>query len=429
MTLTQGIIEPASSGPAQRPRDGGTRHRIMVIYGTRPEAVKVAPLILSLAQSPLFVPLVGVTAQHRSMLDQVNAVFGVTPDFDLDIHQPGQTLTDITTRALRGVQELLAEHHPDAVVVQGDTTTVFAAALAAFYEQIPVVHLEAGLRTGDPSSPYPEEINRRLATRLSALHLAPTATSRSNLLTENVAPGSIVVTGNTVIDALLWTVGRQLDFGDPALADLGRTDAPVLLVTAHRRESWGAPMQAIGRALARIARDHPGLRIVFPIHRNPLVRDAIIPAISGLPNVAVTEPLPYGGFARLMSRASVILTDSGGVQEEGPSLGKPVLVMRDTTERPEAVQAGTVKLVGTDEDLIVSMTGRLLTDAAAYASMANAVNPYGDGHAAERSVAALAHYFGLGPAPEEFDPASSAPPVPDRGARRFPVRSGTSAVL
>ena len=312
---------------------------------------------------------------------------------------------------------------------KGIPATVFAAALAAFYEQIPVVHLEAGLRTGDPYSPYPEEINRRLATRLSALHLAPTATSRSNLLTENVAAGSIVVTGNTVIDALLWTVGRQLDYGDPALADLDWTDAPVLLVTAHRRESWGAPMQAIGRALARIARAHPGLRIVFPIHRNPLVRDAITPAISGLPNVAVTEPLPYGGFARLMSRASVILTDSGGVQEEGPSLGKPVLVMRDTTERPEAVQAGTVKLVGTDEDLIVSTTGRLLTDAAAYESMANAVNPYGDGHAAERSVAALAHYFGLGPAPEEFDPASSAPPVPDRGARRFPARSGTGAVL
>jgi UDP-N-acetylglucosamine 2-epimerase (non-hydrolysing) len=379
-----------------------TRRRVMVIYGTRPEAIKVAPLIKALDESTHFTPLVTVTAQHRSMLDQVNEVFGIKPEFDLDIHCPGQTLTDITTRALCGVQAVLTEEKPDAVVVQGDTTTVFAAALAAFYEQIPVVHLEAGLRTGNPYSPYPEEINRRLATRLAALHLAPTATSRSNLLAENVPPGTIAVTGNTVIDALLWTVGRQGDYGDPVLDGLDRTTAPVLLVTAHRRESWGAPMRAIGRALARLACGHPDLRIVFPIHRNPLVREAIMPAIQDLPNVTVTEPLPYGGFARLLNRAAVILTDSGGVQEEAPSLGKPVLVMRDTTERPEAVQAGTVKLVGTDEDLIVDMVGRLLTDADAYASMANAVNPYGDGRAAGRAVAALAHHFGLGPAPEEF---------------------------
>jgi UDP-N-acetylglucosamine 2-epimerase (non-hydrolysing) len=399
------IDEPAR--PVSRPDCDGARRRIMVVYGTRPEAVKVAPLILALARSRDFIPLVGVTAQHRSMLDQVNAVFGITPDFDLDIHRPGQTLSDITVRALRGVQDLVAGQRPDAVVVQGDTTTVFAAALASFYEKTPVVHLEAGLRTGDAYSPYPEEINRRLATRLSGLHLAPTATSRANLLAENVAADSIVVTGNTVIDALLWTVGRHFGYGDPALAALDRTDAPVLLVTAHRRESWGAPMMAIGRALARIARDHPGLRIVFPMHRNPLVRETIMPAVDGLPNVITTEPLPYGGFARLMDRAHLILTDSGGVQEEGPSLGKPVLVMRDTTERPEAVRAGTVRLVGTDEDLIVSSIGRLLTDPAEYASMATAVNPYGDGHAARRCVAALAHHFGLGPRPTEFDPARS----------------------
>jgi UDP-N-acetylglucosamine 2-epimerase (non-hydrolysing) len=244
-----------------------------------------------------------------------------------------------------------------------------------------------------------------------------------------VTPESIVVTGNTVIDALLWTVGRQTGYQDHALADLDRTGVPVLLVTAHRRESWGAPMQAIARSLARIACDHPDLRIVFPIHRNPVVREAIVPVIEGLPNVTVTEPLPYAEFAQLMNRATVILTDSGGVQEEGPSLGKPVLVMRDTTERPEAVEAGTVKLVGTDEDLIVSMTGRLLTDSAAYASMANAVNPYGDGRAAERSMAALAHYFGLGPAPEEFESASSAPLLPDRDADRVPARSGASAPM
>ncbi len=426
MTLAEKTRAPEPPRPSSTP-DGVTKRRIMVVYGTRPEAVKVAPLIRGLAESSLFTPLVAVTAQHRSMLDQVNDVFGIKPDVDLDIHQPGQTLTDITTRALRGVQQVLAEHGPDAVVVQGDTTTVFAAALAAFYEQVPVVHLEAGLRTGDPYSPYPEEINRRLATRLAALHLAPTGTSRANLVAENVPAESIVVTGNTVIDALLWTVGRQLEYGDPALADLDQTSAPVLLVTAHRRESWGAPMQAIGRALARVAVAHPDLRVVFPIHRNPLVRDAIMPAIGHLANVTVTEPLPYGGFARLMKRAAVILTDSGGVQEEGPSLGKPVLVMRDTTERPEAVQAGTVKLVGTDEDLIVAAVCRLLTSASAYASMANAVNPYGDGKAAGRSVAALAHYFGLSPAPEEFGcplPAQPAP-APSAHASR-PAPSGTA---
>jgi UDP-N-acetylglucosamine 2-epimerase (non-hydrolysing) len=392
-------VPEATSPPGPTPR------KIMVVYGTRPEAVKVAPLIRALEDSPLFTPLVAVTAQHRSMLDQVNDVFGIRPEFDLDIHHPGQTLAAITTRALDGVQGLLTAQRPDAVVVQGDTTTVFAAALAAFYEQVPVVHLEAGLRTGNPYSPYPEEINRRLATRLAALHLAPTATSKANLVLENVDQSAVVITGNTVIDALLWAVRRRLGYGDPALAELDSTDAPVLLVTAHRRESWGSPLRAVGRALARIARAHPELRIVFPIHRNPLVREAIMPAIQDLANVTVTEPLPYGGFARLMNRSSLILTDSGGVQEEGPSLGKPVLVMRDTTERPEAVLAGTVALVGTDEDLIADGVSRLLTDSDAYRAMASAVNPYGDGRAAARSVAALAHYFGLGPAADEFDGA------------------------
>jgi UDP-N-acetylglucosamine 2-epimerase (non-hydrolysing) len=376
--------------------------RVMVIYGTRPEAIKVAPLIQALRPSAHFTPLVAVTAQHRSMLDQVNEVFGITPDFDLDIHHPGQTLTSITTRALRGVQNLLAEQRPDAVVVQGDTTTTFAAALAAFYEKIPVVHLEAGLRTDDPYSPYPEEINRRLATQLAALHLAPTETSRANLQAENVDPGAIVVTGNTVIDALLWASSQPGGYGHPDLGDLDLTTAPVLLVTTHRRESWGAPMRQIGRAVARIARAHPDLRVVFPVHANPLVREAVLPPLAGLPNVTVTEPLPYSGFARLMNRATIILTDSGGVQEEGPSLGKPVLVMRNTTERPEAVRAGTVSLVGTDGDLIVKTTSQLLTNPAAYAAMADATNPYGDGHAAARSVAALAHYFGRGPAASEF---------------------------
>lgn len=389
------------------PGNSRKRRTIMVVYGTRPEAIKVAPLIKALDESDYFIPQVTATAQHRTMLDQVNDVFGIKPEFDLDIHSPGQTLSQITTRALTGVHALLADQRPDAVLVQGDTTTVFAAALAAFYERIPVAHLEAGLRTGDPYSPYPEEINRQLATRLAALHLAPTSTSRANLLAEHVDPSAVVVTGNTVIDALLWTVRQDVPYqesgyGEPELDELDHTDAPVLLVTAHRRESWGDPLRAVGRALARIAREHPTLRIVFPIHRNPIVRNAIIPSIRESRNVMLTEPLPYAGFARLMNRSTVILTDSGGVQEEGPSLGKPVLVMRDTTERPEAVRAGTVQLVGTDENRIVAAVGRLLTEPAAYAAMANAVNPYGDGRAADRAVAALAHHFGLGPSAEEF---------------------------
>jgi len=388
------------------------KRKIMVIYGTRPEAVKVAPLIKALGESEWFTPQVAVTAQHRSMLDQVNTVFGIKPEFDLDIHAPGQTLAEITTRALAGVNALVAEHRPDAVVVQGDTTTVFAAALAAFYEKVPVVHLEAGLRTGNPYSPYPEEINRQLATRLAALHLAPTPVSKANLLREQVAPGSVVVTGNTVIDALLWTVHRpqglgESRYGDPRLDVLDHGRGPVLLVTAHRRESWGEPLRAVGRALSRIAGAHPGLRIAFPIHRNPLVRDAILPAVAGLPNVIVTDPLPYAAFARLMNRAALILTDSGGVQEEGPSLGKPVLVMRDTTERSEAVEAGTARLIGTDEDRIVAAVSELLTDVAAYSAMANAVNPYGDGLAARRAVGALAHHFRLGPPAEEFSGGKS----------------------
>ncbi len=372
---------------------GRAPRRIMVIYGTRPEAIKVAPLIQALRRSPLFTPVVAVTAQHRSMLDQVNEVFGITPEFDLDIHEPGQTLTSITTRALAGVQQLLAVQRPDAVVVQGDTTTVFAAALAAFYERIPVVHLEAGLRTDDPYSPYPEEINRRLATQLATLHLAPTAASRANLLAENVDPATVVVTGNTVIDALLWTASRDVDYGHPALAGLDDSTAPVLLVTAHRRESWGAPMRAVGRALARIAKAHPELRVVFPVHANPLVREAVLPAIEHLRGVTVTEPLPYGGFARLMKRATLILTDSGGVQEEGPSPGKPVLVMRDTTERPEGVAAGTAILTGPRASAIVEHATRLLTDAGAYGEMARARNPYGDGRAAERILEAIRRFL------------------------------------
>lgn len=380
---------------------------VMVVYGTRPEAVKMAPLVHALRATSLRVT-VTVTGQHRSMLDQVNEVFGIVPDVDLDIYQPGASLEAITARTVAGVGQVLARVRPDVVAVQGDTTTTFAVALAAFYQGVPVAHLEAGLRTNDPGSPFPEEINRRLTTQLAAVHLAPTPTSRANLVAENVDPRRIVVTGNTGIDALRWTVDREPPYGDAQLErDLDDRQRAVLLVTAHRRESWGAPMEGIARAVARVAARHPEYLVVFPAHRNPRVREAVVPRLWGLHNVRVTEPLPYGGFARLMARSSLILTDSGGVQEEGPSLGKPVLVLRDTTERPEAVEAGTVRLVGTDEDTVVAATTELMEDRALYERMAHAVNPYGDGRAAERSVAALLHAFGLGPRPADFAPATA----------------------
>ena len=392
----------------------------MVVFGTRPEAIKVAPAILALKSSPGFEPIVAVTAQHRSMLDQVLDLFGITPDHDLDILTPRQSLTSVTLRALERLSPLVEAEKPDVILVQGDTTTTFIGALAAFYHRVPVVHMEAGLRTGRPYSPFPEEINRGLTTRLATLHLAPTASNKANLLAENIAGSGIVVTGNTVIDALLHTVDRRADYDEPALDGIDEDPRRVALVTAHRRESWGEPMQGIGRALARIARDNEDLLVVFPMHKNPLVREAIMPALAGLDNVIVTEPLAYGGFARLMDRAHLILTDSGGVQEEAPSLGKPVLVMRDTTERPEAVAAGTVKLVGAAEDAIVAEVNKLLSDEAAYAAMANAVNPYGDGFAAERTVHAIAHYLGDAPPAEEFSshavPAASISAMPSDGS-------------
>lgn len=285
---------------------------------------------------------------------------------------------------------------PDAVVVQGDTTTSTAGAIAAIYRGIPVIHAEAGLRSFNLLSPFPEEANRKLTTQITSLHLAPTGTSRQNLLNEAVSPQDIVVTGNTVIDALLHTVEKQLPFTDPKLEEIAASGRKILLVTTHRRENQGEAMRGVARALARIADAEPELTIVLPAHRNPVVREAVLPALTGKPNVVITEPLAYGEFTRLLSVADVVLTDSGGVQEEAPSLGKPVLVMRENTERPEAVDAGTVKLIGTGEQRIVTEVDALLNDPAAYAAMANAVNPYGDGRAAARTLAAIEEMFGLG---------------------------------
>jgi len=376
---------------------------IMPIYGTRPEAIKMAPIVTALQNSDQFECVVTVTGQHREMLDQVNEIFGITPDHDLNIIQPRQTLNGVLTRTVEGLDRIFEDTPPDAVVVQGDTTTSTAAAIAAFYRGIPVIHAEAGLRSFNLFSPFPEEANRKITSQITSLHLAPTATSKENLLREAITEEDIVVTGNTVIDALLHTVEQQLPFTDPQLEEIASSGKRVLLVTTHRRENQGEAMRGVGRALARIADAEPELTIVLPAHRNPVVREAVLPAIEGKPNVVVTEPLAYGEFTRMLSVAHVVLTDSGGVQEEAPSLGKPVLVMRENTERPEAVTAGTVKLIGTDEERIVTEVDRLLNDDAAYHEMANAVNPYGDGKAAERSLAAIEQMFDVGRRVADFD--------------------------
>lgn len=381
--------------------------RILVVYGTRPEAIKLAPVIRALGLSPRLVPVVVVTGQHRSMLDQVNTLFGIVPTHDLDLIRERPNLAGITAGVLHGLAEIIETEQPDLIVVQGDTTTVFSAALAAFYAQIPVAHVEAGLRTGDRYDPFPEEVNRRLTSVLTTLHLAPTDTSRSNLMAEGIDADSIHVTGNTVIDALLDVSGRGLPPTNPALVALDRSRR-LILITSHRRENWGQPMVRISRAIARLARDFPAVDFVLPAHLNPIVRDSLLPALAGLPNVLATEPLDYVDMAYAMAAAHFVITDSGGVQEEAPSLGKPVLVLRDTTERPEAVTANTVLLVGTDEDRIVAAASRLLTDDDAYDAQARAVNPYGDGRASGRIVSAIEHFFGVGPRPESFTPAASS---------------------
>ncbi len=370
--------------------------RVSLIFGTRPEAIKLAPVILALRQEPELAPHVCVTAQHREMLDQVMAIFGIVPDDDLDLMRPDQTLAGLTSRAVAAVDGYLQHAQPDLVLVQGDTTTVFCAALAAFYRGIPVGHVEAGLRTGDLRAPFPEEANRVLTTRLVDLHFAPTATSRDNLLGEGVPAGRIHVTGNTVIDALLAARARVLA-APPAVPglpeDLIAGGRPLVLITGHRRENFGEGFRAVCRGIARLARDFPDHAFVYPVHLNPHVQAPVNELLGGLDNVHLIAPLSYLPFVRLMDRATLILTDSGGVQEEAPSLGKPVLVMRTTTERPEAVTAGTVRLVGTDEDLLVTEATRLLRDPAAHAVMARAINPYGDGLATGRIVAACRRFL------------------------------------
>jgi len=375
---------------------------VLTVFGTRPEAIKVAPVIRAIESSAKLSSRTLVTAQHREMLDQVNELFSIVPDIDLNIMSNGQTLNGIASRVIGELDSVLALERPDAVLVQGDTTTVMGAAIAAFNRRIPVIHLEAGLRSGNLSSPFPEEANRKLTSQISALHLAPTRRSRANLVAEGVAPSDIVVTGNTVIDALHIAVGMNVTPADGAVADYVAADRPKLLVTTHRRENLGSAMEHIGDALATLAESRPDLIILLPAHRNPLVRESVLPRVRNLDNVLVTEPLSYGEFTTVMAASDIVLTDSGGIQEEAPSLGKPVLVMRDNTERPEAVEAGSVALIGTGTRRIVDEISNLLDDANAYRAMSKAINPYGDGMAAARSVAAIEELFGVGERIEEF---------------------------
>ncbi|MBD2800624.1 UDP-N-acetylglucosamine 2-epimerase (non-hydrolyzing) [Xenorhabdus sp. M] len=368
--------------------------KVLTVFGTRPEAIKMAPLVHALAKDTAFDAKVCVTAQHREMLDQVLHLFGITPDFDLNIMQKGQDLTDITCRILQGIKPVLEEFKPDVVLVHGDTTTTMATSLAAFYQHIPVGHVEAGLRTGDLYSPWPEEANRKIAGHLAIYHFAPTENSRNNLLTESIAGNRIFVTGNTVIDALLSVRDRIMNDENlyAQLTELYSFIDPnkkMILVTGHRRESFGKGFERICEALAQIARTHPDVQVVYPVHLNPNVSEPVKRILHDIDNVILIKPQDYLPFVYLMNHAYLILTDSGGIQEEALSLGKPVLVMRNTTERPEAVDAGTVRLVGTETQTIVAEVTRLLTDEIAYQQMSHAHNPYGDGQACQRILEAL----------------------------------------
>ena len=370
--------------------------KVMTVFGTRPEAIKMAPIVLELQKHPdTIVPVVAVTAQHREMLDQVLNLFQIKPDHDLNIMAAGQTLFDITTRAMMGLDKVLTEEKPDIVLVHGDTTTTFAGALAAYYHQTAVGHVEAGLRTHNKYSPFPEEMNRRLTGCIADLNFAPTSTSEANLLAENVPPESIFVTGNTVIDALHHTVRDDFDFQEESLKDVDFQNKRIILVTTHRRENLGEPMRHVYKALKQLTEEFDDVEVVFPVHKNPKVREVVNEELGGLAKVHLIDPLDYEPFANLMHRAYLILTDSGGVQEEAPALGKPVLVLRDTTERPEAVDAGTVKLIGTDRERVYEEAKKLLTDESEYSRMAESVNPYGDGKAAARIIQAILYHYGL----------------------------------
>jgi len=373
--------------------------KVLLVFGTRPEAIKMAPLILAFQKySQNIEAKVCVTAQHREMLDQVLKIFDITPDYDLNIMKPGQDLYDVTSNILLGMKEVLIEYQPDIVLVHGDTTTTIASALSAFYQKIPVGHVEAGLRTGDIYSPWPEEANRKLTGVLTKYHFAPTQTSQNNLMTEGVKADDIYVTGNTVIDALLWVLEKientetlKKELSQKILAQFSAFESKnkFVLITGHRRENFGQGFLDMCSGIKTLAQTHPDINFVYPVHLNPNVQKPVMELLSGIKNIYLIDPLDYEPFVFLMSRSYLILTDSGGIQEEAPSLGKPVLVMRDTTERPEAIDAGTVKLIGTNTENIITEVNRLLKDPIEYESMSKAHNPYGDGKACERIIKIL----------------------------------------
>jgi UDP-N-acetylglucosamine 2-epimerase (non-hydrolysing) len=367
--------------------------RVLCVFGTRPEAIKMAPVIKELRRRDRVTATVCVTAQHREMLDQALALFDIRPDYDLGVMRPDQSLTQLTSLALARLDEVLKQGKPDWVLVQGDTTTTMAASLAAFYARVRVGHVEAGLRSGDRHQPFPEEVNRKITSAVADLHFAPTETARENLLREGVDEKRVTVTGNTVIDALLDVADRPYDWEAGPLAAVPR-EGRLILVTAHRRENFGARLEQVCAALKEVAARTPDVHLVYPVHLNPNVRRTVHAALAGVENVTLLEPLDYLPLVQLMKAAHLVITDSGGLQEEAPGLGKPVLVLREVTERPEGVSAGTVKLVGTDKSRIVAETLRLLNDAAEYGRMARAVNPYGDGHASERVVQRLLNWAG-----------------------------------
>ncbi|MEN2984998.1 MAG: UDP-N-acetylglucosamine 2-epimerase (non-hydrolyzing) [Dictyoglomaceae bacterium] len=374
--------------------------KISLVFGTRPEAIKMAPVAYALKNSQFFETQIILTAQHRELLDQVMNLFNLASDYDLNIMEEGQSLTDITTRVLKGLDKIWDKDKPDMILVHGDTTTTFSASLSAFYKKIPIAHVEAGLRTYNKYQPYPEEMNRRLTGVLADLHFAPTKTAKENLLKENVPKENIFITGNTVIDTFLYT---YKNLGDFRPRNINLLDGKMILVTAHRRENWGEPLKNIALALKEILENFPDVYIVFPMHPNPIIRKAFLPILGDSKRAILTSPVDYRTMVYLIANSYIILSDSGGIQEEAPSLGKPVLVLREVTERPEAVKAGTVKLVGTNKDNIVKELSELLENEESYKKMSSAINPYGDGKASLRIVEILKYYFKLSfSIPEEF---------------------------
>ncbi len=369
--------------------------KVMTIFGTRPEAIKMAPLVKKMEDYKEIESIVCITAQHREMLDMVLKLFEINPHYDLDIMQHGQSITDITTRVLKGIEEVLTKEKPDLVLVHGDTSTTFVGALAAFYQKISVGHVEAGLRSGNIYSPYPEEMNRRLTTSLANVYFAPTGGNYDNLIREGIDKAKIFITGNTVIDALLSVVEDGYIFENDLLNKIDYENKKVIVMTCHRRENWGTPMENIFEAVNDLALENHDTEIIFPVHLNPNIRELAKEKMGDRQNIHLIEPLDYKPFANLLNKAYIILTDSGGIQEEAPALGKPILVMRTETERPEAVEAGTVKIIGVEKDKIKEEVTKLLKDKKEYEKMKEAVNPYGDGRAAERTIEALLYYFGL----------------------------------